>query len=816
MCGGAAKRKRSETKRKTTKHKNMSELNLSESEIRDIKEYLDAGKPLPDKFRFLLFEDKKEVELVWNEKTKDVTNTVLPFQTIEVVDEPRAESTDDSKEHAQEMLFDFDERGRQIAGWTNKLIWGDNKLILSSLKSGAMREEIEKEGGLKLIYIDPPFDVGADFSMNIEIGDEELTKKPNVLEELAYRDTWGKGADSFIAMIYERLSLMRDLLADDGSIYVHCDWRVNSYIRLVMDEIFGRDNFANEISWKRYAAHSLAESGYDAITDTVFLYAKNIASISFNVQYGSLSKSEIQERFPHIETETKRRYQHAALEKSSNASSRGDKRNIQGKDITTNMGWIWTQKTFNQRLKENPYLIHWTGTGRPRYKIYADEYAGYPLGDMWTDINYLSAGDNQRLGYPTQKPEALLERVIKTSSNEGDLVADFFCGSGTTLAVAEKLGRKWIGSDLGKFGIHTTRKRMIEVQRQLKAEGTNYRAFEILNLGKYERQHYIGVNINLRDEQKQKQQDKKEADFVKLIVRAYKAEATDNFKTFVAKKAGRLVAIGPINMPSSRLFVEEVIKECEENDLTKVDILSFEFEMGLFPKIQEEAKDKGIDLALKHIPREVFDKQALEKNQIEFHDVSFIEVKPHIKPATKDASGSIAVELTDFSVFYNQDIVENIIEGLKKNGSKVILEQGNIVKIAKDNDDKVSREVLTKNWIDWIDYWAVDFDFESKKEFIRIKEGDSENNNEGDKKGSKEGNKEDSKKDRTKNHGEIKEVWTGDYIFENEWQSFRTKKNRSIELKSVAHECQPGPRKIAVKVVDIFGNDTMKVVEVNI
>jgi len=202
----------------------MARIELTENEKRDILKYIEAGKPLPEKYRWLLFEDKKQVELVWNGKTTEVTKTVLPFQTIEVVDEPRAEDTKDTKKEAQQSLFSFDNRGRQIAGWTNKLIWGDNKLILSSLKSGPLREEIEKAGGLKLIYIDPPFDVGADFSMKVEIGDDELTKKPNVLEELAYRDTWGKGADSFIAMIYERLSLMRDLLADDGSRYVHCDW----------------------------------------------------------------------------------------------------------------------------------------------------------------------------------------------------------------------------------------------------------------------------------------------------------------------------------------------------------------------------------------------------------------------------------------------------------------------------------------------------------------------------------------------------------------------------------------------------------------
>ena len=224
-------------------------LKLTEQEKQEIIRYLEADKPLPEKYRFLLFGDKREVELVWNGKTNEVCNIVLPFQTIEQVDEPRAEKPSDAS--LQMGLFSTDERGRQLKGWTNKLIWGDNKLILSSLKNGPLREEIEAQGGLKLIYIDPPFDVGADFSMDIEIGDDTFTKKPNILEEIAYRDTWGKGADSFIAMIYERLVLMRDLLAEDGSIYVHCDWRVNGYLRLVLDEIFGTENFLNQITWKR-------------------------------------------------------------------------------------------------------------------------------------------------------------------------------------------------------------------------------------------------------------------------------------------------------------------------------------------------------------------------------------------------------------------------------------------------------------------------------------------------------------------------------------------------------------------------------------
>jgi len=243
---------------------------LTEQEQREIIRYIEADKPLPDKFRFLLFEDKREVELVWNGKSSEVSSIVLPFQVIEQVDEPRAERPEDTS--PQGLLFD--ERGRQLKGWTNKLIWGDNKLILSSLKNGPLREEIERHGGIKLIYIDPPFDVGADFSMDIEIGDDTFTKKPGILEEIAYRDTWGKGADSFIAMIYERLVLMRDLLAEDGSIYVHCDWRVNNYIRLAMDEVFTRACARNSIAWKRTIAHN-DPGRYGIIDDTIFFYSRS-------------------------------------------------------------------------------------------------------------------------------------------------------------------------------------------------------------------------------------------------------------------------------------------------------------------------------------------------------------------------------------------------------------------------------------------------------------------------------------------------------------------------------------------------------------
>jgi DNA modification methylase len=483
--------------------------------------------------------------------------------------------------------------------------------------------------------------------MDIEIGDEQFVKEPSVLEELAYRDTWGKGSDSFIAMIYERLQLMKDLLSEDGSIYVHCDYRVNAYMRLVLDEIFGQDYFVNEIIWKRKGGSANPANRLGVVTDTILLFSKT-ENLNLKPQFTKDSdeaKKYILERFNNIDENGRKFLKSPIVSPNPRPNLTYE---YKGYKPPRN-GWSISLPLMEDWDKQGKLYFPPKGTGDRIYrKIYIDEYQGQPVQNLWTDIFVINPVATERLDYPTQKPESLLERIIQSSSSENDIVADFFAGSGTTLAVAEKLGRKWIGSDLGKFSIHTTRKRMISVQRQLKDEGKDYRAFEILNLGKYERQLYVGVNSSLGNEHQRQQLTKKENDFISLILRAFKAEIASGFEHFEGKKNNRLVAIGPINLPVGRDFIHELLKEAQEKKLTKIDVLAFEFEMGLFPNIQEEAKDKGIDLGLKYIPRDVFDKRAIEKNQVVFHDVAFIEVKPIIKGKT------IGIELTDFSVFYNQ------------------------------------------------------------------------------------------------------------------------------------------------------------------
>ncbi len=768
---------------------------LSDAEQRDLVTLIQQGKPLPEKYRFILFEDKREVELVWNGKTRDVCTTVLPLQTLEHIDEPREEVG--SKKEAQ---FDWlDPRGRQIKGWTNKLIWGDNKLILSSLKAGPLRQQIEDAGGLKLIYIDPPFDVGADFSMDIEIGGETFHKEPGLLEQIAYRDTWGRGADSYIAMIYERLCLMRELMHAQGSIYVHCDWRLVGALRLVMDEVFS--NVENIISWKRSAIAAGVRTQWRNSQDFILFYSKS-GEHTFNPQFGDYSESS---KKHYSRSDEKGNYRVVPLMASGRSAGetgqvwKGVDPNKRGKN-----GMHWLKRIDALEALDKEGLIVWNSEGIPELKYYLADAKGVYVSDFWDDIDVINSMAIEFQGYNTQKPETLIERIIKASSNEGDLVADFFVGSGTTAAVAEKLGRKWIATDLGKFGIHTTRKRLIGVQRELKASGKPFRAFEVLNLGRYERQVYLNVGGRLNGKEKEKALAQKEQEFRDLILRAYKAQPVEGSSFFHGKNAGRLVVIGPINLPVGRLFVEEVIMECRKIGASRADILAFEFEMGLFPAALEEARQKGIDLAPKYIPAEVFDKRAVDKGQVIFHDISFVEATPRYVKGNKLA---VQIELTDFSVYYSQGAAEAAIANLKDGKNGVICDRGQLYKVTKNKDGVVDKERLTKRWTDWVDYWAVDFDYESRKEIVKV-------------------HKSLGILDRAATTGagpgpamldpnDFEEQWTGGYIFENEWQSFRTRQNRELELNTAPHVYSRAGRYIvAVKVIDIFGNDTMTLVPV--
>lgn len=695
-------------------------MSLNDGDKSKIIELIKTGEKLPKEFIYKLFADEEDVFLFWNGRKEDITNIALPFHSIEHIDEPRKENKKEG-----DSIDMFDTRGRQLKGWTNKLIWGDNKLILSSLANGPLREEIEEEGGLKLIYIDPPFAVGADFNFDIQIGGEIAEKKQSIIEEIAYRDTWGKGISSYLTMMYERLKLMYGLLAIDGSIYVHCDWRVNGLLRFLCDDIFGRDNFLNEIIWTYFAFKRKTSRKFPQKHDYIFSYKKNGENFIWNTQFK-----------PHNEEYIKR----------------------------------WKKDSSGRLYRDD---VNPTKGGTR--VIYLDELEGDIVDSVWDDINPVNPMGGEKVDYPTQKPEALLERIIKASSNQGDLIADFFCGSGTTASVAEKLGRKWITTDLGRFAVHTTRKRLIGVQRELQVSGNDFRAFELLNLGKYERQFFMDDLTNGK-------RKAKEDLYVDLILEAYKAKRIEGHITLHGSKAGRFVNVGPLDVPVTQNRLMDIFEECRQKLYTQVDVLGFEFEMGLTPQFIQELKEKGVSITLKYIPKDVFDKRAVEKGQVKFFDVAYLNTKEKIKGKT------ITIELTDFVTHYTQDDIEDIQQSMRA-GSKVIIEDGQIIRVEKDKNGIIKREILTKNWNDWIDYWAIDFNYEDKKEIIKIKNDE----------------------------GETEEKWTGNYLFENEWQSFRTKKNSTLEFTSITHDYkQAGKYKVMVKVVDILGIDTSKIIEVRV
>jgi adenine-specific DNA-methyltransferase len=701
-------------------------MNLTDREKEQLKAMIDAGEKLPARYRTLLFDQPHAAELIWPGKTQEVTNVVLPFQSIEQIDEPRTGTPAGMGD-----LFAMDQAsGRQSGGWSNKLIWGDNKLVLAALRNGPLRKEIENAGGLKLVYIDPPFDVGADFSFEIEVGGDSITKHPSLIEDVAYRDTWGRGKDSYITMIYERLILIHSLLAPDGSVFVHCDYRVSALIRMVLDELFSENNIRNEIIWCFTGPGSPGMKQFNRKHNNIYWYSKSSSWI-FNDDNIRVGHSE----------------------KTSS--------NFKGGLVGSGFVAETYELDKNGKIPES----WWEFAIAQRYPV----------------------DGIKRTGYATEKPFPLIERIIRSASNEGDLIADFFCGSGTTLAVAEQLGRKWIGCDLGRFAIHTSRKRLIGVQRELKQTGKPYRSFEILNLGRYERQYFVGIDPTLPEEQRRALSIQKEEHYLTLILNAYKAERVFQSPPFHGRKAGTLVVVGPVDAPVTQAQVHEAVEAARRLRVSKVDVLGFEFEMGLVPHAQDEARAKGVGLALRYVPKDVFDKRAIEKNQVVFYDVAYVEAVPVVK------GRSITVRLKDFGVFYRQEDIDAVTEALKPGGSKVTVDAGQVFKVTKDKKGVVNREQLTKAWSDWIDYWSVDFSYTSRQEIIQLT--------------------------TTEADGRVvhRPQWTGNYIFENEWQAFRTKRDRTLELISAPHEYKDkGRYKIAVKVIDIFGNDTTRVVEVTV
>jgi len=342
------------------------------------------------------------------------------------------------------------------SAWANRLIYGDNLLAMAALLAG---DEFTPSlrGQVDLIYIDPPFDSKADYRTKVTLPGVELEQKPTVIEQFAYSDTWADGTASYLAMITPRLILMRELLADTGSIYVHLDWHVGHYVKLVLDDIFGKDNFVNEIIWKRQTAKGDVTQGathMGRIHDSIFLYGKTTSRV-WNTVFTPYTQDYIQDFYRH--EDEKGRYQLSDITAPGGAA----KGNPYYEFLGISRYWRFSEQRMQELYAQGRIVQTKPGTV-PRQKRYLNDMPGIPLQDLWLDLLPIQAHSREAVDYATQKPEALLERILKASSHEGALVVDFNGGSGTTAAVAEKLGRRWITSDIGKPAAMMIRKRLID------------------------------------------------------------------------------------------------------------------------------------------------------------------------------------------------------------------------------------------------------------------------------------------------------------------------------------------------------------------
>lgn len=658
-------------------------------------------------------------ELVWDGKYDeygrrrevDTTALALPMQRIETVDEPRQRA----EAAGQLQMFEQQLAGRRRDDFRNRQIWGDNKLVLASLLA-------EFKGRVDLIYIDPPFDVGADFTMDVPIGDgkETVGKDQSTLEMVAYRDMWGKGTDSYLHMMFERLSLMKELLSEQGSIYVHCDWHVSNLLRGVLDEVFSAENFRNELIWKRTSAHSDSAS-YGQNHDNLLFYSKS-KTFTWNNPKTAYEEWYV-ERYYRYKERNGRRFM------SDNLSASG----ISGGGYH----YTWKGKKGHWRCPETTMArldsegrIFYTVNGVPRLKRFLDEMDGLPVQTLWDDIQSVVSWSPEAVNYSTQKPEGIPERILKASSNEGDLVADFFCGSGTTGAVAERLGRRWLMADLGRFAIHTSRKRLIELQRKLHAEGQPYRAFDVYNLGRYERQWWQRDRLRGAEEEHRR-----------VVLEFFRAEVltSPTSPLLHGRKAGAFCHVDGIDGLFTRSEARAVAEAVVAAGGREVYCLAWEFEMELRQFCLALEAELGVRMKLVPIPREIMEKN--RKSPPPFLEMAVLEAESIVRP--QKGANAVDVKLTKFLPSL-AEVPTKELEALK--------------------------ERAVRSGFDFIDFWAVDFD------------------------------------------------WRPGQPFHHDWQDYRTRKDRSLKTVSDAGHIyeQPGRHTICLKVVDVFGCDTSITLEVEV
>ena len=408
--------------------------------------------------------------------------------------------------------------GGEVNDWMNKIFWGDNLQVMSHLLK-------EFRGKVDLIYIDPPFDSKADYKKRISRKGKTIENDHQVFEEKQYTDIWNN--DDYLQFMYERIILMKEMLSETGSIFLHCDWRKVHQLRMILDEVFGPNNLVNQIVWRRRTnTIKGASSKFSTNTDYILFYKKT-DSYKFHVQYEPYGEG-YEDRFKNEDENGKYRWQVMAT---------------------------YSQGRYDG-LKKEGKLRHGEDAKYPEFKQYLKDLKGRPVQDIWTDINMINAMGNERTDYPTQKPEGLLERIIKSTTDPGDIVFDCFMGSGTTQAAAIKLGRKFLGSDINLGSVETTIKRLNSVRIEIEQKTPTVESINENGEKEMTTDFYTGIsiyNVNNYDVFRNPVEAKE------LLKEALEIQPLPSNTIYDGEKDGRMVKIMPVNRIATRADLNELI-----------------------------------------------------------------------------------------------------------------------------------------------------------------------------------------------------------------------------------------------------------------
>ena len=590
----------------------------------------------------------------------------------------------------------------------NRLIYGDNLLAMQALIAGDPETGLPSmRGRIDLIYIDPPFDSKADYRTKIHLPSVDIEQKPSVIEQFAYSDTWKDGTKSYLEMIVPRLFLMRELLSEKGSLYLHIDWHIGHYVKVILDAVFRKENFRNEIIWQRADPHNDAKNQYGNIHDTILHYSKVQGGSIYNWDKVtvSLSESAIKEyswmELPNgkIVKKTNPIPEGAKIVKLERATQKGNNPdrifNWRGVLPKAGLQWMGTEQEMEEMLRQGKLFLPKYPKGAQRCRVYylEDRQAeGQVIQDIWQDVGRMKGGSG---GYSTQKPDKLLERIIKASSNEDSIIADFFAGSGTTGVVAEKLHRKWIMCDLGKPANMISRKRLID---------QDSKPFLHQSIGDYQKEQF------------ERSQFRRIGDLAHVVINLYGALP-------FPMQEGTPTNIGYIKQSKTLVFVDSptkitgyaTLKRAQElrasfmGGWNKIVVLGWNFETDI-GKIIDGINDDKLEVLV--IPPDLLEKlkhkadyeKLIKEGTVRFSSLQYLSVKPIIKKVTDNDMEELPIELENY-----------------------VLLSPDALPLDKSDKDKLEK-IIEEDPLSLIEYWSIDPEYDG--EMFRSKWQDYRENHE--------------------------------------------------------------------------------------